>query len=334
MSRDSFPENIEKSLDFELAKPTRIHPLISRTDGNLWIKREDELSGAIAGSKLRKYASLIPILKSKKIKQVGIIGGSSSNNVIGLIQMLRECSIKPIVFIREAGNPKLQGNSLFLSMLTLEDEVQSIPRQDWEKVEAIAKEYMDLNFPKDLNWVLKEGCFGAESLLGALTLASDVIRNQRESNLEFGRIYIDCGSGLSAIALILGLEYLLDRSLKSPEVVITLIAERESKFLEKLETMRILMRNYNFNPPAHLGFRFLKPTISPKFGSCNQSLLNACCQIAKKEGLLMDPVYSVKHFMTMQQDLKDSTLTKPALFIFNGSALGLAGFQDSLVEVV
>ena len=46
----------------------------------------------------------------------------------------------------------------------------------------------------------------------------------------------------------------------------------------------------------------------------------------------MDPVYSAKHYLAMREHLRqqEGDPSAAALFVFNGSPLGLAGFQDSI----
>ncbi|MBC2605722.1 pyridoxal-phosphate dependent enzyme [Pelagicoccus albus] len=323
------PSEIKSRINYELARATRIHRSAASPDLPLWIKREDELSSGISGSKLRKYASLLPYLKKKRIRKVGIIGGPNSNNLVGLAQLLKENGIKPLAFIREAGDRSLRGNSLFLDMLLEENERVWVSRKDWECVEDIASKALLESDGETL--LLKEGCSGFEGLIGALTLAEDIHRNEEENELKFHRVYIDCGTGLSAMGLILGLELLDQTKPADREIVVTLIAETEAGVRGQLDSFRNeLLQTYDLELNATVQVRFRAPTISPKFGSVNQSLFEACRQIARSEGLLLDPTYSVKHYKTAIADLEDNPPAGPSLFVYNGSSLGLCGFQDKL----
>ncbi len=319
-------------VDHSLAKPTRIYRLPDSEGNNLWIKREDELSAGISGSKLRKYASLIPYLKENRIEAVAMIGGPNSNNLVGLAQLLKENAIKPIAFIREAADQQLRGNALLLDMLLSRDEIQVIPRDRWQLAEKIAQKHLSSpDFEKVNTHLLQEGCFGIEALPGAMTLAQDIIRNEQESKQTFERIYVDCGTGLGAIGLILGLESLPNIQAKKREVVVTLIAEDEKGFSEKLQQMRAVAFQKPESKTSNLVcVRFLEPHLSPKFGSINKSLFSECREIAKNTGIIMDPTYSVKHYNAAKKDLARNPNQAASLFIFNGSALGVLGFQDKL----
>lgn len=325
----ALPSQIRARIDYRLAKHTRIHLLPTDSQGNLWIKREDELSAGISGSKLRKYSSLVPFLKDSKVQTVGIIGGPNSNNLVGLIQILRENSIKPLAFIREAADQTVRGNSLFLNMLLSDDEKRIISRDKWDSVLEIAKRETE-RVASDCH-IIEEGAFGMEALWGAMTLAESLLENEGDNSILFEKIYIDSGTGLSAIGLILGLELIDDKRANDREIIITLIAGEESEFLEKLADLRTkLIAENGLTKKSALKLRFLKPVLSPKFGSVNKSLFDCCISIARDEGILMDPTYSVKHYETVRIDLRSSPSKEKALFIFNGSPLGILGFQERL----
>lgn len=326
----NLPIEILDAVDHTLAKPTRIHPLDTANGRPFWIKREDELSSGISGSKLRKYASLIPYLKKKGVEHVAMIGGPNSNNLVGLAQLLRENDISQTAFVREAADAQLRGNALLLDMLLNEDEIRFITRGQWQAVETTARTYLD-NLPIQKTHLLCEGCFGIEGLPGAMTLAADILRNEEESNLYFERIYIDCGTGLSALGLILGLACLSSSARPKREIVVTLIAESEEGFLQKLKKLTpSLAQEYGLELNIRDHIRFIKPQLSPKFGSINKSLFEECRKIAQNTGLIMDPTYSVKHYHAATNDLSLNSIKKPSLFIFNGAALGVMGFQDKL----
>ncbi len=261
-----------------------------------------------------------------------MIGGPNSNNLVGLAQLLRENAIKPIAFIRDAADQQLRGNSLLLDMLLSEDEIQMIPRERWHLAEEIAHQYLSSSEFEHVNThLLLEGCFGIEALPGAMTLAQDIIRNEQESKQTFERIYVDCGTGIGAIGLILGLESLQAIQPEKREVVVTLIAESEKGFSEKLQQMRgLLSQDFGSKTRNLLRLRFLQPRLSPKFGSINKSLFSECRRIAKCTGIIMDPTYSVKHYDAAKRDLTCNPQEGASLFIFNGSALGVLGFQEKL----
>lgn len=329
LNASQLPPGLRKKIDYRLIHSTRIHPLPS--EPSIWIKREDELSGSISGSKIRKYASLLPYLAQRNVKIAGAIGGPNSNNLVGLAQLLKEYGIKPIAFIREAGDKSLQGNALLLNMLLDKDETYFVPRSKWSDVQQIGHEILCSNGAKYA--LISEGGFEPEALPGAMTLAESVLENERQSALSFRRIYIDCGTGLTAIGLALGLDLLDQKSSPPREIVVTLIAGDQATIELEYDRFReLIQEEIGIKLQSKCSLVFRHPELSPKFGSVNKTLFKRCREIAKQEGLLMDPTYSVKHYISMKKDLSERPTSRESLFIFNGSAIGLMGFQQRLEE--
>lgn len=326
---------VSRCVDPDYARPTRVHLLPRRLAGQeVFIKREDETSAGVSGSKLRKYASLIPALQKQGITDAALIGGPNSNHLVGLVQLLRERAIRPHLFVRQASDPSKHGNALLLSLLADTDARCDIDKAEWPRVEAIAAERMRQRVSSpDRFAVIPEGGLCPESLPGALSLALDVIRNEREGAREFSRLYLDSGTGMSAIGLVLGLA-VADAASRQREVCVTLVAGTEQGFRERLESYRrMLQERFQLTAKRDPALTFLRPPTAPKFGSVNRSVLVCCRDAAREQGILMDPVYSAKHYMAMGRHLGERPADHPPLFVFNGSPLGLCGFQSQLAEL-
>ena len=319
---------IESSLNLH----TRVHPLQSKIykNGKLFIKREDELSSGISGSKYRKYASLIPFLLKENFYEVVVIGGSNSNNVIAAMQLFRENKIPFSLMLLENHSQSPKGNELWMKMLLGEEKVQYITRDEWKNIDEITDNYKKEKERHGKKiFVLREGAEVLEAIPGAMTLALDILQNEDKNNISFNHIFIDSGLGISALGLIIGLEYL---GIKDKEIHITLIAGTEEEFNAKLEFYRNKIAELLQIPKAGstLQIKFSTPPSATSFGSINDTVIQKTISIAKEEGILMEPIYSVKHFMSMENILLDGQIEGDTLFIYNGSALGLAGFAEKL----
>ncbi|MDP2365227.1 MAG: 1-aminocyclopropane-1-carboxylate deaminase, partial [Ignavibacteria bacterium] len=91
---------------------SRIHKLNHFPDDGVscYVKRDDELGCGINGSKIRKYASLIPFLIQKKIRHLIIIAGPQSNNLLAALQVARELQLQVTAFLIKPRNLEVQGN--------------------------------------------------------------------------------------------------------------------------------------------------------------------------------------------------------------------------------
>jgi len=100
---------------------SRIHRLQPPFEA-VFVKRDDELSSSISGSKIRKYASLILFLKSEGFTDVLLLGGFRSNHVIGCAQLLKENRLTPHVFFEEGFAGDLNSGNHLLSHLLFKPE--------------------------------------------------------------------------------------------------------------------------------------------------------------------------------------------------------------------
>jgi 1-aminocyclopropane-1-carboxylate deaminase len=314
---------------------SRIHPMhtyIKSPPGTLFIKREDELSSSIPGSKFRKFASLLSFLTKNPFDEVVLIGGANSNNILGALQLLKENSIPVSLFILESNQAEPVANELWIKMLLNDEKIRYLSRLEWPGADKMADKYKAAEGLKGRKiFILREGSAVVEAMPGAMTLASDIIENERGSGKTFRHIFIDSGTGASAIGLILALE-----NMEGPERVVhvTLIAGKEAEFMERLDTLRGQANKYLNMPQDSVRMKlvFHKPASSVSFGSINNTVIKQTILIAKQEGLLMDPVYSVKHLMTIKNIIESQPPDGSSLIIYNGGSQGLMGYSDKLLK--
>ncbi|KTD22578.1 hypothetical protein [Legionella londiniensis] len=290
---------------------TRVHAL-NGFPPNCYVKRDDELSCGISGTKLRKYASLMPFLIQRRVKHLLVIAGSQSNNLLAAVQLARENGMKITAFLIKPWKEMYQGNYKF-SRLFIEDEnIVWIERKNWAAVETIVSEYA-LNL-KENYFILKEGASVAEAMPGAMTLGDDIIRNEKESGLCFHHIFIEAGTGFSAIALI---KSLLEK--KHPAFIhVLLLADDEVLFDEKL------LKWIKIKPKTVHCFY---PETAKAFGAVNRQIKNEIKRVAKEEGILLDPVYSAKLFYESRHKIIREHLQGNKLLIHSGGLLSLCGFE-------
>ncbi len=294
---------------------SRIHKMKTL---DLYIKRDDELGCTINGSKLRKYASIIPFLRGLKNPIVALVGCPYSNHILSFVQILKQEGIPYCLFLTKPKEKKTIGNFFFLSLLTAGEEifwVEKVPHplhfswtQSWE--EKLQKKFL---------WIPLGGCI-PEGLPGALTLPLDILCNEKTEKKTFPQIFIDAGTGLTAAALLLGMAYLQ----KETMIHVVLIAGKEIEFISQLFFFREhLSELLQEEVPVPSQYKILLPSTAKSFGAYNQTVLNTIARIAKKEGIFLDPLYTAKLFLTTEQNAQPNSL-----WIHSGGTLSLAGFQS------
>jgi len=293
---------------------SRIHHLnhFPKQHCECYVKREDELSCGISGSKIRKYSSLVPYLLKNSIAHLIIIAGPQSNNLLAALQVARELRLDLTVFLLKPKTPTIQGN-FKLSLLFLDEkEIIWVERADWLQVNDLALAYRNqLTIPA---FILEEGACVKESMPGAMTLADDIIRNETEFGGSFQHIFIDAGTGFAAAALIQRMTQLNHTAI----IHVLLLADSKDVFKDKLEHW------LNCQPSNYHCF---VPTSAKAFGSVNQTIKNEIRRMAREEGILVDPIYSAKLFHEARFFIEMQQLTGKVLLIHSGGLLTMAGFN-------
>lgn len=319
-------ERLQKLCDMYNLSSFPVHSRVHRMQEERWyVKRDDELGFGISGSKLRKYISIIPYIKKEK-KTVALVGSFSSNHVLSLLQLLKQESIPYQLFLEKTHGKK--GNAFFLSLLLQEkeiiwiDQVPSVFKQKW-------MQNLEEKCGKEFVWIPMGGCM-QEALPGALTLCLDLLRNEQEIGAFFSHVFVDAGTGLCAIALILGMSYLQ----RDIAIHVVLIAGTRDEFIETLSYFHSYLQKLLGESFSLLPYQLYEPFIAKSFGSFNASVRNFIKKTAEKEGIFLDPMYTAKLVMTAQEVVLRDNLQGNRVWIHSGGALSLSGFQESFSQYV
>lgn len=295
------------------------------------MKRDDELGFGISGSKLRKYASLLAHIKQHSIKYAALIGGAYSNNIVGLTQLLIEHNVVPYLFLRGDQAPLYQGNFLLTALLVPAEQIHWIKRAEWTQVTTQAQAFLR-SLPIQNTLLIPEGACMLEALPGALSLGEDILKNEYENNILFEHIFIEAGTGLAAIGLILSLE----NRKRRVYIHILLLALTKEEFLEKL---RLFYQHFVSTTSQQFivweqliaNLYFYTPDTATSFGSTNSQVFETIIQVARQDGILTDPIYTAKLLlMAKKVILHTVSIQGNILIIHGGGGLGLMGYQKQL----
>ena len=321
---------IRYRVNWQFPLQTRVHPLRSfkRLNTQVFLKREDETGFGINGCKWRKYASLFPFLLEQHFREVIVIGGAYSNNVLALAQLLNEYGFMATYLLRGAAHETaLKGNHFFFRLLTPEERIIWLARKDWlnvvEKAQLHAETLREQGFK---TYVILEGASVVPSLPGSITLAMDIIRNERLLQRSFDHIITDAGTGMNASVLILTASFLKwDRCF---HVVLT--AGTEETFLNQLRFWHQAFQNL-MQQEFSLAQNFKLYPSSQPFGRPKQHTFETIRNFAQTEGVLIDPIYMAPLIASAHQIIDTERLAGNVLIIHSGGATALTGFISDLI---
>ena len=313
-------EFVESSVLKEFKLNSRVHLANSYFgDNKVYIKRDDELSSGIIGTKLRKYVSLIPALVKAK-KPVIAVGSLHSNNLVSLAQILIEFDINFKVVAKDA-NATNTGNGLWLKTL-VGDNLILLERKQWNQHE----EWIRVNYPDHL--VLPEGASINDCIPGLLTLSLEINDWIEEQNIQLEHLFLDAGTSFSAAVCCAGLA-ICENSPKN--IHITHIAGNETLFEQQLRKIETYLEASGFNIPE-LPFKIFhhNPKTAKSFGAVNSTIAIEWKQIMQQEGIITDLTYGAKHFYTIKEYLSHKQGHYTALIVNSGNSFAARNHEHIL----
>lgn len=304
---------------------SRIHRLRWFGRSDIWVKRDDELSFGVSGTKLRKHASIIPALKQQGIEEVVVIGGAHSNNVLSAAQTLTENNIKITPFLLGPPSQKL-GNAKLFSLFVDDSEIHWISRSQWDNCEEFVNGYVEKRKARGIKiFVLPEGAHHPLALPGSLSILVDILRNEREAGVHFDHVFIDAGTGMVAQSLLAGAAALERKTIFHVVVLAGSFEDFQSGLSRVIQYAESFLGvSLDSLPDYHMYY----PATARSFGSANSTIFKEIRRIAREDGIFTDPVYSSKLFLTARQTILDKKCGGNILLIHSGGGLALSGFVD------
>lgn len=330
---DRLLDLIDQTPLLSLPLRSRIHPLRTqrRLNATVFVKRDDELSLSAGGSKVRKFASLLPFLARQRFDEVWLLGGANSNAVAGLAPLLRQQGQAFRLILRGAPDQyRPQGNHLIVRMTVQPNEIDWIARADWPRALDIARERAETVREAGRSvYIIEEGASVEPALPGCCTLWADLRRNEAEIGRAFDHVLIDAGTGMTAAALLWAEAW----AGSSARVHVLLTAGTRKDFAAALARFGAAFARWTGETlPAPTHYALYEP--ARPFGRAGKGELESARRWAREEGLLADPVYTAR-LMDWAADLVNAApLSGTVAVVHGGGATGLFGWQDALAEML
>jgi 1-aminocyclopropane-1-carboxylate deaminase len=279
----------------------------------VWLKREDELGFPGTGPKQRKLLSLALTLMGQS--QVISAGSSRSVFLLSLSALCKNLAL-PLELHLIRATPWLdQGvDGLYRGLL------------ETETIHWHARE----DFPSVLESLAQNPCFIPEggssvgSLAGALSLSVEILEQAGRLSLDLRSIWIDAGSGFSAQALILGLGFMGWQG----QVTVLLCAGDELSFEAGLRQRQAeaarLWPGLDF-PAAR--WTAIRPSTARSYGSTNRQVWTELNRVLQTEGVLLDPIYNAKLFLTWKAQANESG--ERTVLIHSGGSLTSFAYPEA-----
>lgn len=331
--------------------PTPFHRLNNISDDcevDIYIKRED-MSGpsSFGGNKVRKIEYIIGYALDKGYDTLITVGGYQSNAALQLSQYCNIHNLKCVAVLgdtKNQGDPEERRGNLLLNSI-LGTEIHLVHRDEpkgnfdmnplWakvdRKVEEIVKEY-ELKGHKVMH--VPVGCTSPAGWVAYVQVFNEIVEQSRALGDEIDYIFHANGSAGSLPGLIVG-KFLTDSNVKIISINNRRYGPGEVVGEQDIfDRVVYLFNKFGITPPTDEEIwneiNIDQAFLGNGYGAPTTESSNAIIEIAKKEGLFLDPVYTGKSFSGLLGYIKSGKIPKGSkvCFIHTGGTGGIfAGKQ-------
>ena len=294
----------------------------------VWVKRDDLSAGGAAGNKIRKLEYLAADALERRATTLITCGGQQSNHARATAIVAAELGLKAVLLLRTAdpASPPPRVGNLMLDYLVGAEVRFITPAQYRERDALMAAAAAELAARGERPYVIPEGGSNGLGSLGYVDAMAEV-RAQLDAGLAGGPRGFDavvhaCGSGGTSAGTALGAR----RYAIAP--VTHAIAVCDDRAYFEGVVARIIDETVALAPELD---REARPIIhdsfkGPAYGLASPEQVAFIVEVARRTGLLFDPVYTGKALFALSR-----LEPKPqrVLFLHTGGLPGLLAQSET-----
>ncbi len=313
---------------------------------DVWIKRDDATGGAEAGNKVRKLEWLMGQALERSATHVVTCGGVQSNHGRATAIVCASLGLQCTLLLRVPDGKSLPGpevdaprDRLGSSGNVLIDRMVGAhirlitPRDYADRNACMERVAMELKARGDLPYIIPEGGSNGLGSLGYVEAMREV-REQLDLGLGGGKAYDvvvhACGSGGTAAGVALGVA-----AFGVADTVRTFAVCDDAAYFEKvIARVAHEARAYDTTLPEPAVVVVDDAAKGPGYGVMTDEQLAFVALVAKKTGVITDPVYTGKALFGLRAAVSRGELGKGArvLFIHTGGLPGLLAEGPALAS--
>ena len=315
--------------------------LTQHLDGpDIYIKRDDCTGLAFGGNKSRKLEFLIGDALKNKADVIITAGAVQSNHCRQTAAAATKFGMECIIVAKPSWSKEYNGN-LFLDellgakLVLLEEDNEALDQGGKLSMEETIENLMaDLKTKGKNPYYIPVGGSNSIGSLGYISMTMELIAQANEMGIEIGSMVAASGSGGTQSGMILG----ADVEKSGIQTVGMAISSDATIVIPKLKDLCNQTSDY-----YELGLSYDEKDIifndnyiGEGYGIPSEEMIEAVKLLARKEGIILDPVYSGKAFAGMVDLIKKGYFdkSKAVVFIHTGGTPALFVYSDSFREYI
>ena len=286
--------------------PTPIEPLdrLSHAWGGprIWIKRDDLTGTLLSGNKIRKLEFCLGEALEQGHKRVLTCGGVQSNHCRATAVACARLGLECVVYLRAAEPPDVPDGNHLLDWLLGAD------------IRFVTPEEYGALGPTDEGYWIPEGASNEVGMQGYLHACVELFER------SYDALFHAIGSGGTTAGLAMGkAQYGFET-----RIIAVCVCDDAAFFSRKIAAITAAAREREELPePAEV--EILEGFQGEGYALNRPEEWDLLKEVARTEGVVLDPVYTVKAMMGLRQAIRDGRFTKGqnVLFLHTGGVYGL-----------
>ena len=314
--------------------PTPLEPLtrLSAAHGTrIWIKRDDLTDTVASGNKIRKLEYSIGQALAEEADVLVTWGGVQSNHCRATAALAARLGLKSHLILRGSEPKERDGNLLIDSLVGA--EITFAPPERYQEMVHTYKHLQAEYASQGLKtYRIPVGASDEVGLWGYINCANELKQDFESAGISPDAIVSATGSGGTLAGLIIGnaLHELNTR------VVAFNVCDDEAYFKRKISKDFILWRDrYGSDLDIdQLPINAIDGYVGPGYGRATPEVFETIREVARLEGIVLDPVYTGKAFNALLQEIRSGKFEglSDIVFIHTGGMLGLFPQKQKLFE--
>jgi D-cysteine desulfhydrase len=312
--------------------PTPVQPLrrLSEKYGvELYVKRDDLSGIALSGNKIRKLEFVLADALAQKADTVITCGGAQSNHcrATAIAAAMLGLNCRLLLRTPDPSNPPpLEGNIL-LDRMAGAEIVWITPDEYKQRDEFFVREAASLQASGRKAYTIPEGASNALGALGYIRATEELV-NDITNTLGGGNqrctIINAAGSGGTSAGLILGAK-IFDVNARIAGINVCNDRDYFVRAIGDICEQAIADYHLDVDFNRQRDVEIIDGYVGLGYALSQTEELDLICEVARTEGIFLDPVYTGKAFFGMIQELKrdPKCFGERIIFLHTGGIFGL-----------
>jgi D-cysteine desulfhydrase len=294
---------------------------------DLWVKRDDLTGSALSGNKVRKLDFLAAAALEEGCDVLVTCGAVTSNHARATAVAAGRLGLESHLVLRGTLPERPEGNVLLDRLLGA--RITTITPAEWPaRDEAMARVAAQERARGRRPYLIPEGGSNAIGSMGYALAAREILEQCQAMAVEPGCVVHATGSGGTTAGLSLGFAAMGREDVEVLGVAVCDDAEYFDAVVQRIHAEAVARGFVTREVRARARWRILEGHKGEGYAKTTPREMEFLARVARREGLVLDPVYTGKAFSAFLEEARHGRLRPEGvpIFLHTGGIFGLFHF--------